>query len=172
MNSTPAMQERLVSDEQIMVAVHSVLSRLDGVLLLEKMREIMVEQRDMYEAHIAALTETLEFASTYKGYEARACPLCRYEHGKFIESCQMHKDMHALHARIDALEAELATAQATPLPVSEEVVAIVALWRKDIADRAASWLSLNAENMRGAKYKTEVQLIDAWLDSIKETRNA
>jgi len=58
-------------------------------------------------ARIAELEETLQFAAKYKGYEARACPLCKYEHGKFIEHCQMHKDMRAQGQRITGLETEL-----------------------------------------------------------------
>lgn len=51
-------------------------------------------------ARIEALEEKLQFAAQYKGYEARACPLCKYERGKFIEHCQMHKDMREQAAQL------------------------------------------------------------------------
>jgi hypothetical protein len=60
--------------------------------------------RNDYEAdraRIQELEETLAFAAQYKGIEARACPLCKYENGKFIEACQMHKDMKELRAQLD-----------------------------------------------------------------------
>lgn len=56
---------------------------------------------------IAALRATLEFAAQYKGIEGRACPLCEYVNGEFIETCQMHKDMDALRVQIERLKAQV-----------------------------------------------------------------
>lgn len=53
----------------------------------------------------ARLRETLAFAAQYKGFEARACPLCTYENGKFVERCQMHTDMDNLRAALDEARA-------------------------------------------------------------------
>lgn len=194
MNSTPAMQERLEplwmkAQVEAWLVEHATDDiRYAMILASEIVYDYEQERRRASEQHRElarllaesrqheeALESTLHFASTYRGYEARPCPLCKYENGVFIDLCQMHKDMHALHTRIAELERELATAQAWEAAQSsstEEVRAIVTLWRNDIADRAASFLSLNAENVRGIKYQMEVQLIDAWLDSIKETPNA
>lgn len=52
---------------------------------------------------VADLTETLAFAAQYKGIEGRSCPLCKYENGVFVESCQMHKDMDKLRQQVAAL---------------------------------------------------------------------
>lgn len=65
--------------------------------------ETMTDQR----RKIAALEETLTFAAQYKGIEMRACPLCKYENGVFIEACQMHKDMDKLEAEIATLRAQV-----------------------------------------------------------------
>lgn len=48
---------------------------------------------DELRARIKELEETIEFARNYSGFEARACPLCTYENGKFIKRCRMHEDM-------------------------------------------------------------------------------
>jgi len=61
---------------------------------------------------VADLEETLAFAAQYKGIEARACPLCHYENGVFVDRCQMHKDMDALTKQVAELEAALAAANA------------------------------------------------------------
>ena len=60
------------------------------------------------EAKMADLKERLERARSYKGIEAYPCPLCTYRDGIFIESCQMHKDMHELEATMRQDEHEAA----------------------------------------------------------------
>jgi hypothetical protein len=46
----------------------------------------------------------IELARTYKGIEAQACPLCEYREGKFIKSCEMHKQIQNLRAKVEELE--------------------------------------------------------------------
>lgn len=90
------------------------VQRIDGKSPAQRVIEMekqVDEQRNTIAtqaAQVAKLEETLQFASTYRGYEARPCPLCKYKNGKFIEHCQMHKDMRAQAARIGELERELA----------------------------------------------------------------
>ena len=47
---------------------------------------------------IDSLRLNLERARTYRGIEGYPCPLCAYGDGKFIERCQMHKDLNSLRA--------------------------------------------------------------------------
>ena len=54
---------------------------------------------------LAAVEESLEFARNYSGIEGRPCPLCTYEDGVFIKSCQMHADL-ALALSVVAAAAE------------------------------------------------------------------
>ena len=50
---------------------------------------------------LAAVEESLEFARNYSGIEGRPCPLCTYEDGVFIKSCQMHTDLAAVEKERD-----------------------------------------------------------------------
>jgi len=59
------------------------------------------------------LEESLELARNYKGFEARACPLCEYKNGKFIKYCSMH-------SRIKELEDEQTERAADHLKLVEE----------------------------------------------------
>jgi hypothetical protein len=57
---------------------------------------------------VESQAEQIERARTYKGIEAYACPLCTYSDGIFIESCQVHKDMHELETTMRQAEREAA----------------------------------------------------------------
>jgi len=50
---------------------------------------------------IDRLRTDIERASTYKGIEAYACPLCIYKNGKFVERCQMHKEIDRQRAEME-----------------------------------------------------------------------
>jgi hypothetical protein len=78
-------------------------------------------------ACVEKLEEQIERARSYKGIEAYPCPLCTYRDGIFIESCQMHKDMHELEATMRQAEREAAfwkwlweLEREMPLPCSRE----------------------------------------------------
>ena len=43
--------------------------------------------------------QQIKRAREYKGIEAWACPLCVYKNGKFIKSCNMHKQIDSLTKR-------------------------------------------------------------------------
>jgi len=43
-------------------------------------------------------------AAEYKGVEAWPCPMCTYSKGKFITSCEMHRQIRELHDRVRELE--------------------------------------------------------------------
>jgi hypothetical protein len=59
-------------------------------------------------ACVERLAKQIERARSYGGVEVYACPLCTYEEGIFIESCQMHKDMHELETAMRQAEREAA----------------------------------------------------------------
>lgn len=87
-----------------MVAIHEVNDVFIAALAA------LDEQPAALTKRVADLEETLAFAAQYKGIEARACPLCHYENGVFVDRCQMHKDMDALTKQVAELEAALAAA--------------------------------------------------------------
>ena len=72
----------------------------DTIQRLEHERYTLQAEVAALRAQVVDLQETLEFASTYKGIEGRSCPLCHYDNGVFVESCQMHKDMDELRAQV------------------------------------------------------------------------
>jgi hypothetical protein len=55
----------------------------------------------MLVAEIKRLRETIEFARTQTGYEARMCPLCHYENGVLIGPCSLHAEIKRLRALLD-----------------------------------------------------------------------
>jgi len=55
------------------------------------------------------LREQLEYASKQTSYDSRPCPLCKWEDGKHIEACQMHKDMDELHKQLTTATDDFAT---------------------------------------------------------------
>lgn len=73
---------------------------------LTQQNETLAHNNAVLNSTIAELRETLAFAAQYTGFEGRACPLCQYENGKFIEMCQMHKDMDKLRGQVEALRRE------------------------------------------------------------------
>lgn len=122
-HNTPSGQVTpLVSDNRIfqLMKKHGLtVTTLDGHANIEIMTgagaaKAMLDLRDKYEVkftelarllaesrqHEEALESTLHFAASYTGIEGRACPLCKYENGKFIERCQMHKEVDELRAKV------------------------------------------------------------------------
>jgi septal ring factor EnvC (AmiA/AmiB activator) len=87
-----------------------------------------------------------------------------------IENRGMAND--AYQQEIADLRKELAAARAERRYVPDEVKSVIALWRNDIASRAAAFLSLNPQNAQGTKYQMEVQVIDAWLDSLVDVQGS
>lgn len=85
-------------------------SRDDIEWLCQQLRRAESADHAALTKRVADLEETLAFAAQYKGIEARACPLCHYENGVFVDRCQMHKDMDALTKQVAELEAALAAA--------------------------------------------------------------
>lgn len=65
----------------------------------------------------AELQETLEFAASYKGIEGRPCPLCTYDDGVFIKSCQMHTDMDKMQKRLAEAHPPLAIRTVEPFVI-------------------------------------------------------
>lgn len=66
---------------------------------------------------------TIERARTYSGLEGWSCPLCKYENGKFIENCEMHRQLCELEIELDATEAKLAERNRALAGVYEHVKA-------------------------------------------------
>lgn len=64
-----------------------------------------LERLTELEAENERLQAQLRHAATYTGIEGYACPLCLYENGKFIQRCEMHRQM-------DEMQVELAAARA------------------------------------------------------------
>lgn len=54
----------------------------------------MLVRQEVDRLNIEALREDLHFAAVQTGVEARACPLCTYENGKFIKHCSLHEQIH------------------------------------------------------------------------------
>lgn len=74
--------------------------------------------RDTYEEKLSAqvkslrteneeLRDKLNLARAYRGLEARACPLCTYENGKFIKACSMHEQIEELRKQLADTQQDL-----------------------------------------------------------------
>lgn len=99
------MEKPSWTDEEIAYAFMEIASE-KGEVDAEGIMDVIKKMRDELTDTINELRETLAFAAQYKGIEARGCPLCRYEDGKFIEACQMHKDMDAQRLQLIGLQTE------------------------------------------------------------------
>ncbi len=55
---------------------------------------------DALTAKLKASEELLEKARTYTGLEGYGCPLCEYKEGKFIKSCEMHRQLDDSNERL------------------------------------------------------------------------
>lgn len=67
--------------------------------------EAIQERMSCMEQLIASMRRDMKRAAGYKGVEAWPCPLCTYAlGGKFVAYCEMHRQIHELHSRIQELE--------------------------------------------------------------------
>ena len=81
-----------------------MIGGIDAQLLEHALTQVEQEVATL-SARLAAVEESLEFARNYNGIEGRPCPLCTYEDGVFIKSCQMHTDLAAaIQDRDEAIE--------------------------------------------------------------------
>ncbi len=77
-----------------------MIGGIDAQLLEHALTQVEQEVATL-SARLAAVEESLEFARNYNGIEGRPCPLCTYEDGVFIKSCQMHTDLAAVEKERD-----------------------------------------------------------------------
>lgn len=61
---------------------------------------IIADEFNRLTAEIEELKQRIQRAKTYTGFEGYPCPLCTYKDGKFVESCELHKTIHELQAKL------------------------------------------------------------------------
>ena len=62
------------------------------------------ERMSRMERTLFNMKRDIKRAAEYKGVEAWPCPMCTYSKGKFVASCEMHRQIRELRQRVEELD--------------------------------------------------------------------